>query len=101
MDGAVLGPGAFVLRYFGDGGRLLLVNLGAELRLDPAPEPLLAPPAGGGWRLEWSSEDPSYGGGGTPAVETTANWVLPAESAVLLTCDEPRDLPPAKLSEKD
>ena len=54
VDGAVLGPEAFVLRFFGergterDGGadRLLVVNLGVDLALDPAPEPLLAPPAG-------------------------------------------------------
>ena len=33
LDGAVLGPEAFVLRYFGEGGddRLLLVNLGRDL----------------------------------------------------------------------
>ena len=37
-----------MLRFFGDGGddRLLLVNLGRDLHLDPAPEPLLAPPEG-------------------------------------------------------
>src|SRR5262252_2595893 len=47
LDGAVLGREAFVLRFFGHEGpdRLLLVNLGADLVLDPAPEPLLAPPA--------------------------------------------------------
>ena len=39
VDGAVLGVEAFVLRYFGDGGddRLLVVNLGGDLHLDPAP----------------------------------------------------------------
>jgi maltooligosyltrehalose trehalohydrolase len=44
IDGAVLGPEAFVLRFFGDNGhdRLLLVNLGLDLHLNPAPEPLLA-----------------------------------------------------------
>ena len=48
VDGAVLGPEAFVLRFFGENGsdRLLLVNLGRDLDLDSAPEPLLAPPAG-------------------------------------------------------
>ncbi len=46
MDGAVLGPEAFVLRFFGvySDDRLLVVNLGSDLHLDPAPEPLLAPP---------------------------------------------------------
>ena len=33
---------------------------------EPAPEPLLAPPAGRAWQLLWSSEDPRYGGDGTP-----------------------------------
>ncbi len=86
-DGAVLGAAAFVLRFFGDGGndRLLIVNLGAPLHLDPAPEPLLAPPVGCVWETAWSSEDPRYGGGGTPAVESNDNWNLPAEAAVLLT----------------
>ena len=46
-DGAVLGPEAFVVRFFGEAGadRLLVVNLGPDLAFDPAPEPLLAPPA--------------------------------------------------------
>ena len=45
VDGAVLGPAAFVLRYFGTAGddRVLVVNLGADLWLSPAPEPLLGP----------------------------------------------------------
>ena len=45
VDGAVLGPWAFVLRYSGEGGddRLLIVNLGPEHLLSPASEPLLAP----------------------------------------------------------
>src|SRR5206468_7431578 len=58
VDGAVLGSQAFVLRFFPDalshssdtgpgGDRLVIVNLGAELHLDVAPVPLLAPPAGG------------------------------------------------------
>src|SRR5438309_849346 len=51
VDGAVLGGQAFVLRFFGHAGddRLLLVNFGPDLHLDPAPEPLLAPPAGCLW----------------------------------------------------
>jgi hypothetical protein len=51
QDGsAVLGDEAFVLRFFGRDGddRLLLVNLGRDLRLDPVPELLLAPLEGGG-----------------------------------------------------
>jgi maltooligosyltrehalose trehalohydrolase len=85
-DGAVVGPEAFVLRFFADDGadRLLVVNLGRDLRLDPAPEPLLAPPEGARWRVLWSSEDPRYGGGGTPALDTVDNWRVPGHAAVAL-----------------
>jgi maltooligosyltrehalose trehalohydrolase len=102
FDGAVLGPEAFVLRWFGhDPGddRIMLVNLGVELRLSVAPEPLLAPPEGAVWRVLWSSEAPRYGGSGTPAPESeTSNWVLDGQSAVVLapapaTDDEHRDPP--------
>lgn len=87
FDGAVLAPSAFVLRFFGheQDDRLLIVNLGPQLHLDPAPEPLLAPPHARLWQIAWSSEDPRYGGHGTPAVDTEENWNLPAEAAVLLT----------------
>jgi maltooligosyltrehalose trehalohydrolase len=86
LDGAVLGDHAFVLRYFGQSGddRLLVVNLGRDLRLAPAPEPLLAPPGDRSWTLRWSSEDPAYGGGGTPPLEDEAGWWLPGEAAVVL-----------------
>jgi maltooligosyltrehalose trehalohydrolase len=85
VDGAVLGAGAFVLRFFGDGDdRLLLMNLDVELHLDPAPEPLLAPPQGHTWGILWSSEDPRYGGTGTPPVYTEENWRLPGRIAIVL-----------------
>lgn len=86
MDGAVLGPEVFVLRYFGEANdaRLLLVNLGLDLRLGPAPEPLLAPVEGREWEIMWSSEDPRYGGMGTPALEAEGNWRLPGHSALVL-----------------
>ncbi len=63
---------------------LVLVNLDAELHLDPAPEPLLAPLQGCSWELSWSSEDPRYGGTGTPPVYGEENWRLPGRIAVLL-----------------
>jgi maltooligosyltrehalose trehalohydrolase len=116
VDGAVLGDDAFLLRLFGEEGddRLLLVNFGTTLHLDPAPEPLLAPPSGARWQLLWSSEDVEYGGYGTPALESLAAlrtekaarealasgggdsvdsprapgaryWRIPGESAVLLS----------------
>ncbi len=86
VDGAVLSDSAFVLRYFGGGGddRLLLVNLGRELLLEVAPEPLLAPPEGRTWKLLWSTESPRYATGATPPVETDEGWHVPAESAVVL-----------------
>jgi maltooligosyltrehalose trehalohydrolase len=86
LDGAVLGEHAFVLRFFGREGddRLLVVNLGSDLSLNPAPEPLLAPPPGKVWQTLWSSEDYQYGGTGTPRLETKEHWCLPGETAVAL-----------------
>lgn len=86
VDGAVLAPEAFVLRFFGEEGddRLLLVNLGRDLPLDPDPEPMLAPPEGSRWAVVWSSEDPRYGGGGTPLPDREENWRLPSHAAVVM-----------------
>lgn len=86
IDGAVLSPTAFVLRFFDadDADRLLLVNIGIAFRFDPGPEPLLAPPASMRWELRWSSEDPPYGGGGAPPLEPGGTWHVPGESAALL-----------------
>jgi maltooligosyltrehalose trehalohydrolase len=86
VDGAVLSHDAFVLRFFGLEGddRLVLVNLQRDLHLDPAPEPLLAPPAGMRWELLWSSEDYAYGGLGTPEPDGELNWRLPGESAIVM-----------------
>ncbi|MCU1257754.1 MAG: 1,4-alpha-glucan branching protein [Bryobacterales bacterium] len=89
VDGAVLGAETFLLRYFGDehGDRLLLVNFGRDLHLDPAPEPLLAPPHDRLWRILWSSEDPQYGGNGTFPPDSDDNWRLPGYAAVVLTSE--------------
>jgi maltooligosyltrehalose trehalohydrolase len=86
VDGAALTADAFLLRFFAADGmdRLLIVNFGRDQRLDAVPEPLIAPPHGCAWTLLWSSEDPRYGGNGTPAVETADGWVLPAHAAVVL-----------------
>jgi maltooligosyltrehalose trehalohydrolase len=85
VDGAVLGPEAFVLRFFGEqsNDRLLLVNLGCDLHLKSIPEPLMAPPEQRAWKILWSSEDPRYGGSGTPDVEVEG-WHLPGHAAVAL-----------------
>jgi maltooligosyltrehalose trehalohydrolase len=86
MDGAVLGSEAFVLRFFGEDGddRLLVVNLGRDLPMDPAPEPLLAPPQDRAWAILWSSEDPRYGGGGTAPLEDEEHWHMPGHAALVL-----------------
>ena len=85
LDGAVIGPAAFVLRYAGKQGddRLLLINLGADCDYRPAPEPLLAPPDGRTWHLLWSSDAPEYGGPGVIEPLTETGWVIPGESAAL------------------
>lgn len=87
LDGAVLAEEVFVLRFFGahaGDDRLLLVNLGADLNLESAPEPLLAPPEGKLWELLWSSEDPLYGGGGTATLDGPDNWRIPGHAAVAM-----------------
>jgi maltooligosyltrehalose trehalohydrolase len=86
LDGAVLGPEAFLLRFFGtnDDDRLLVVNLGPDLPLSILPEPLLAPPDEARWEIAWSSENPRYGGCGAPAFDPDGPWRLPADSALVL-----------------
>ena len=85
VDGAVLGDEAFVLRFFGEENddRLLLVNLGLDLNLNPAPEPLLAPPKGRNGEF--------YGRAKTRAMEgrerrrsTRKRWFLPGHAAMAL-----------------
>jgi maltooligosyltrehalose trehalohydrolase len=86
VDGAVLGDDAWLLRFFAEDGadRLLIINLGPDLHLDPAPEPLLAPVEGHGWEIRWSSESPRYGGAGTAPVYGIENWRLPGNAALVL-----------------
>ncbi|MBV8487970.1 MAG: DUF3459 domain-containing protein, partial [Planctomycetaceae bacterium] len=106
LDGAVIGPEALVVRWFDPDGlnedRLLLLNLGIELRMTVAAEPLLAPPSEKlKWRVLWSSESPQYGGRGTPEPEMEKqNWRLPGHAAILMApgpvpagIDEYRNLP--------
>jgi maltooligosyltrehalose trehalohydrolase len=91
LDGAVLGPQALVLRYSGplDDDRLLVVNLGQDLNFRPAPEPLLAPVAGGAWILQWSSDHPRYGGPGIVNPLTDEGWRIPAATATLFRAEKP------------
>lgn len=96
VDGAVIGPDALLLRFFGERGeddRLLLVNLGRDLDLRSIPEPLAAPPAGHDWVQSWSSEEHKYGGDGRRAMDLTERSVLSGEVAVLFTPGPPRPRP--------
>jgi maltooligosyltrehalose trehalohydrolase len=87
IDGAVLSSDCFVLRFFSPGheqDRLLLVNLGTDLDLNPAPEPLLGPPRSKKWVKLWSSDDPEYGGCGTAPLDSAENWKIPGRATVVL-----------------
>ncbi len=86
IEGAVLSDRALVLRWIDAaiGDRLLLINLGEQLDLRPAPEPLLAPPAAAKWQMLWSSDEPRYGGPGALCPCEGEGWRIPAESAYLL-----------------
>src|SRR5206468_6351282 len=99
IDGAVLSPSAFVLRFFTEDhchDRALLVNLGADLERRSIAEPLLAPPANTDWSIRWSSEDPGYGGHGTPNLWPRDAWHIPGESAIVLAPGVPRSAPPPR-----
>jgi maltooligosyltrehalose trehalohydrolase len=87
LDGCVLSPAAFALRFFTEGhaeDRLLLVNLGPDLKRDSFAEPLLAPPPDRDWEIRWSTDDPQYGGGGISELWPDGGWLIPAEAAVVL-----------------
>lgn len=86
IDGAVLAPEAFVLRFFGQSGddRLLFVNYGPDINCGSFAEPLIAPPEGSVWRLIWSSEEKKYGGAGVAPFEDGKGWHLTGHSALVL-----------------
>jgi maltooligosyltrehalose trehalohydrolase len=87
VDGAVLAPSALALRFFTPDhldDRVVVVNLGPDLNRPSFAEPLLAPPAGHDWVVRWSSEDPKYGGNGTPDTWPDGCWQIAAESALVI-----------------
>lgn len=87
VDGAILGDNAFLFRYFSNhhDDRLVVINLGINEPLIPAPEPLLAPPPEGAWELLWFSEHPAYGGtGAPPPVDNHGRWQLAGEAAAVV-----------------
>jgi maltooligosyltrehalose trehalohydrolase len=90
IDGAVIAPEAFVLRFFAaaaDDERLLVINLGSDLVRGSIAEPLVAPPDSCRWRVRWSSEHPDYGGLGTPEIAGEHGWRVPGHAAIVL-CPE-------------
>jgi maltooligosyltrehalose trehalohydrolase len=99
IAGAVLGPAALVLRYGGDGEdcRLVVVNLGRDVYPAPPTEPLLAPPVGMAWSARWSSEDPRYGGRGSPPLAPRRPWRIAGHSAMVLApAPDPAPRPPVE-----
>ena len=59
----------------------MLVNL--EVDLPIRRRSLLAPPPSATWELMWSSEDPVYGGSGTPTIYSADNPLLPGAACVV------------------
>ena len=98
LDGAVLSPDCFILRFSApqapagdseagapaENDRLLVVNFGLDLELPHAPEPLLAPPPGRAWQLAFSSDDHRFGGGGAVPPVSAKGWMISGASASLL-----------------
>jgi maltooligosyltrehalose trehalohydrolase len=89
IHGAVIGPEALAVRYFGGsaGTRLILVNLGRDLYPMPNSEPLLAPPAGARWSVIWFSEHPKFGGSGIAPLEPGQPWRLSGHGAIVLAAE--------------
>jgi maltooligosyltrehalose trehalohydrolase len=102
VDGTVLVDDAFALRYMMGGidDRLLLVNLGKDFGRASIADPLIAPPRGCEWEVEWSSEEPKYGGFGTPNLWPEDRWCLPGDSAIVLRPLPARERPRAKIKRR-
>ncbi|MEZ0312427.1 MAG: malto-oligosyltrehalose trehalohydrolase [Myxococcota bacterium] len=88
VDGAPFSRDCLLLRFFADESaddRLLIINLGADLDVAPAPEPLLGLEQHLHWDTIWSSERVCYGGLGTAAVDDDDRGLrIPSRSAVVL-----------------
>jgi maltooligosyltrehalose trehalohydrolase len=86
LEVGTLGHETFLVRFFSDDSddRLLMVNFGRDTFAEPCPQPLLAAPEGRHWKILWSSDDPAYGGNGTPEPDTDKGWRIPGVTTVLL-----------------
>jgi maltooligosyltrehalose trehalohydrolase len=86
IEASTISAESFFFRYLPPDGstRLFVINLGHTLTLASIAHPLVAPPEGTRWGILWSSEDPAYGGSGTPDLDTPEGWRIPGQSAVLL-----------------
>ena len=96
VDGSVMTRSMFLLRYFADepdDQRLLIVNLGSDAALTTNADPLLAPPAGRQWTLEWSSEDFGYGGSGVRPVDMHSRMTISANCALFFRPENKERLP--------
>jgi len=85
-DGSVLSPTALALRLFDAdrrAHRLVVANLGGRLERPSVADPLVAPSDGMRWTVRWSSEDPAYGGGGTPDIWKAGSWCVPGRTTLL------------------
>ena len=84
VESSALDLRVLVVRYMTKADdRLLVINIGADF-LCPMNDPLLAPRPGRGWALQWSSEDPKYGGGGTVPLAENDRWLIVGGSAMLM-----------------
>jgi maltooligosyltrehalose trehalohydrolase len=88
IEGSVIGPEAFLLRWFGhdNDDRLAFFNLGRDIDWYPIADPMLAPPPGRRWTRLWSSDEPFYGGPGTPSFDNE-NWRVPGHAALVFRAD--------------
>ena len=84
-------PSCCAILEEGDDDRLVLVNLGLDLRLDPAPEPLLAPPARPDLERAVVERRSAYGGSGTGNVDSGGDWTIPGHAAVVMRPVEPKE----------
>ena len=76
-----------LIRYIaGPDHRLLIVNT-ADDHLSPMNDPLFAPLPGSRWVVEWSSEQPTYGGCGVPPFLEAGRWLIRGGSATLLASE--------------